>query len=139
MNSLSWFIYFIGVSSSINLFSLLVSIISLVVFVCVCISYIINRNDKFNEKEKHIYDEVTGPLYIYWRKVSIIVFSVFVTINILLPDRQTLILIGASEFGERMINSDKGQRILDPSYQLLEMWINKEIESLKNDMLNKAK
>jgi hypothetical protein len=113
--------------------------ISLVVFLCICLAYILNRSDKFNEKEKHIYDEVSGPLYIYWRKVSIIVFSVFITIHILLPGRQTLILIGASEFGERMINSDKGQRILDPSYQLLEMWINKEIESLKNRMLNKAK
>lgn len=139
MNSLSWFIYFIGVSSSISLFSFLVSMISLVVFLCICLAYILNRSDKFNEKEKHIYDEVSGPLYIYWRKVSIIVFSVFITIHILLPGRQTLILIGASEFGERMINSDKGQRILDPSYQLLEMWINKEIESLKNRMLNKAK
>jgi hypothetical protein len=59
----------------------------------------------------------------------------------MLPDRRTVLLIAASEIGERTMNSermamvgDKVASVLNPSIELLNTWISRQTEEIKAEM-----
>lgn len=131
MNTLSWFIYLIGVIPAIGHFALFTAITSAIACVIVIAAHVISRVEEYTESHKEQFDTKSAPLFRYWRKVFLSIFCVAVPVAILIPSQKTMVLIGASEFGEKMLSSDKAQKLLDPSYQLLEAWINKELEKLK--------
>ena len=131
MNTLSWFIYLIGVVPAIDGVAISASIVSGTALIIVMGAHIVNRGDAYSETDKMKFDEKYAPLYRYWRKVFIWILCVSTVVAIVIPTQKTMVLIGASEFGEKMLMSEKAQRLLDPSYQLLEAWINKELEKLK--------
>jgi hypothetical protein len=137
MNTLSWFIYLIGVVPAIGVFALKVSLLSAIGMVIIVGAHVLARSECYNQSSKNEFDEKTAPLFRYWRKVFLSIFCVAVPIFILIPNQKTMILIGASEFGEKMLSSDKAQRLIDPSYQLLETWINKELAKLKEETVQK--
>jgi hypothetical protein len=131
MNTLSWFIYFIGVVPALKGVMIAVAILSGIALGLVILSHMFNRSDTYSEQEKENFDEISAPVYRYWRKVFVWILCVSVPITVFVPNQKTMILIGASEFGEKMIMSEKAQKLLDPSYQLLEAWINEELKKLK--------
>lgn len=51
-------------------------------------------------------------------------------IMIAIPSRQTLVLIAGSEVGERVVNSDAVQGVVNPGMDLVKLWIKKETEAL---------
>lgn len=133
MNSLSWFIYLINVIPSIGAIMMIVSIVSAVGIGIISMAHMINRAEQRREEGKRAFDEISAPLYRYWRKVFIWIFGVTLPLGVLIPNQTTIILIGASEFGERMVQSERVQNIVDPSYQLLETWIKRELTKLKDE------
>lgn len=133
MNTLSWFIYFIGVIPAVGNFAVIIAIASAIAIAITVACHLMARADQYHTSSKKEFDEIHAPLFRYWRKVFIWLFCVAVPISILIPSQKTMILIGASEFGEKMLTSDKAQKLLDPSYQLLEAWINKELAKLKEE------
>lgn len=65
-------------------------------------------------------------------------------LSIGLPDRRTVLLIAASEIGERTLNSERiavvGERlnkVIDPSIELLNTWITTQTEELRSHSQNK--
>ena len=53
------------------------------------------------------------------------------TLACALPSNNTLMMIAASEVGERAIKSEAVSTIVDPSVELLKTWIAKETKNLK--------
>ena len=137
MNTLSWFIYLIGVVPALGAFALAIAIGSALGVAVIILAHVISRGECYTQRDKEEYDEKTAPMFRYWRKVFLSIFCVAVPVAILVPSQKTMILIGASEFGEKMLMSDKAQKLLDPSYQLLETWINKELAKLKEETSKK--
>lgn len=133
MNTLSWFIYLIGVVPALGAFALSVAIGSGLCTGIMILAHVIARSECYDQRSKDEFDSKSAPIFRYWRKVSLSIFCVAVPFSILIPSQKTMILIGASEFGEKMLSSDKAQRLIDPSYQLLETWINKELAKLKEE------
>jgi hypothetical protein len=137
MNTLSWFIYLIGVVPALKGVMITVAIFSGIALGLVILSHMFNRSDTYSEQEKENFDEISAPVYRYWRKVFVWILCVSVPITVFVPNQKTMILIGASEFGEKMLMSEKAQKLLDPSYQLLEAWINEELKKLKEENTKK--
>jgi hypothetical protein len=48
-----------------------------------------------------------------------------------IPDRQTVMMIAASEIGQRAVNSPNVAAVVDPSLELLKAWIAKTTADLK--------
>ena len=67
---------------------------------------------------------IMAPLSIFW---------------IVLPTRETMILVAASEIGEKVITSEKVTTVIDPSVVLLKTWIEKQTLDLQTSITNKVK
>lgn len=52
----------------------------------------------------------------------------------LLPSRQTVLLIAASEIGERIVTSERAQSVIDPSVDLLKTWMQRETQIIQQQM-----
>ena len=50
---------------------------------------------------------------------------------VLLPDKTTLVMISASEIGERIYKSEQMKGVIDPSIELLQEYIKREIQDFK--------
>ena len=146
MNSLSWLIYLAGVSQSLSVFLVLLCVVSatvgmlLTVIAIVCLGtrdsngYAL-ANDRYQDRQE-IHKSAKR-----WAVRFGILFVVFGMFSNLLPERKTVLLIAASEIGERTLNSEKmaavGARVnsvIDPSIELLNTWIVKQTEELRADM-----
>ena len=121
MNSLSWMIYLASVTDAMR--ENFGSLLGITVFATVMLSI-----GAFLAK---ILEDVELPFYRTYMKVAVPVMVVsFVFCNIL-PKKETLMLIAASEFGDRIMTQQKiGERIVDPSITLLQEWIKKQTEEI---------
>lgn len=124
MNSLSWLIYAASIVSSLNGFLIAVAIIAGIVGAILTLISIIcaGENDESWKRAE--------PRVLKVRNVAIGAFMMCAPLVILVPDKQTVIMIGASEFGQRMIQSDTVQRLADPSVAYIEAWLRMEIERM---------
>ena len=52
----------------------------------------------------------------------------------LVPSRQTVLLIAASEMGERVLNHPRVNQVIDPGIDLLTTWMEKEKHELQTSM-----
>ena len=52
----------------------------------------------------------------------------------LVPSRQTVLLIAASEMGERVLNHPRVNQVIDPGIDLLTTWMEKEKHELQKSM-----
>lgn len=146
MNSLSWFVYFAEIiPTTANIFAVFAFCLS-VLYLVLSIGYGtkmdelrslhtnrygIRQSDEDKEETQNRIDEE-------WRwfgRVTVIMgffFLLFTAIAILLPSRTTLILIAASEFGEKIVTSERVVGIVDPSVELLKAWIESQTRELSS-------
>lgn len=132
MNNLSWMIYFIDVFQTIvrwSIFATIVSAISLSASF-IMISICIDDCSKRKEIEKIERYQQTRLKFV---KICLPILIVSIIISTVIPSRQTLILISASEISEKIINSDNTKAIIDPSVNLLKGWIRKELDKLNKE------
>ena len=132
MNNLSWMIYFIDVFQTIvrwSIFATIASAISLSASF-IMISICIDDCSKRKEIEKIERYQQTRLKFV---KICLPILIVSIIISTVIPSRQTLILISASEIGEKIINSDNTKAIIDPSVNLLKGWIRKELDKLNKE------
>jgi len=150
MNTLSLIIYFSNAVSSITglfVIAIIVSIITSIIYlVQVC-----STKDEIQLELKNINrhretpmtkEEVENNLVISnhmkdyvkfrsgFKKVIIILILIF-PIPFLLPSKDTILLIAASEMGEKLIKHENVSKIVDPSLEFLSIWIKNETENLK--------
>lgn len=125
-------IYFIDVFQTIvrwSIFATIASAISLSASF-IMISICIDDCSKRKEIEKIERYQQTRLKFV---KICLPILIVSIIISTVIPSRQTLILISASEIGEKIINSDNTKAIIDPSVNLLKGWIRKELDKLNKE------
>ena len=154
MNELSWLIYFaqvLGDTSelfgSFGVFWTVISVIgfgAFAIFRFIVIPHSANSNvdgsyhryssDEHLQKIKECLDNVNSDTYKTLIKVLYVTFSLATFCHIasvLLPNRQTIILIAASQISEKIINNDRIIGIVDPSLELLKTYAEKELKKIK--------
>lgn len=146
MNALSWLIYLAGVTNSLSSFFVLLMVVLAVLTVILTIVSLIFLSDTDGKGNLLGPDRLAENKLIHkgsrrWAIRFGVLFVIVGCGNSILPDRKTVLLIAASEIGERTLNSEKmaavGNRvasIIDPSIELLNTWIAKQTEEFKLEM-----
>lgn len=156
MNSLSWLIYLANVTGNLGGFFLFLTLAggftTLVFGVCYFIykddvSNKVGRQDNYGHSLSKEYFEariaaLNGQIAIFKRMAmtGFTALVIFGTLTALMPERKTIMLIAASEVGERVVNSSKVQSVVDPSVELLKTYVDKELfeTRLALDKMKKA-
>ena len=89
----------------------------------------------YNDDELKYNEKICKSMKTYMK----IAFALLFTSGILeciIPTRQTVLLIAASEISEKIINKPEVQGIIDPSIDLLKTWIKAQTETLQKTMTN---
>jgi hypothetical protein len=150
MNALSWLIYLVGMIT--NLSAALGVILGVSIFLCIAILIFkaiafLSANDSWKKEALQAED------YIAWQKqfskyfkwvFSIFVVSLFLTIFV--PERQTMIMIAASEVSERVIKTETMQSALNDvsglsgdAVELLKEYIKSETDKIKKSVIPETK
>ena len=131
MNSLSVYIYLVQVIGNVSVY-----LGGFIVFsiICLCMFSLILLVASDSNCEWATFSvwatylkrwlRIMAPLSIFW---------------IVLPTRETMILVAASEIGEKVITSEKVTTVIDPSVVLLKTWIEKQTLDLQTSITNKVK
>ena len=146
MNNLSWFIYLADLLPALS--GLLHGLAISLFVVCAAITVwalikVGDLSDLINPKYHNVpQDDVKIKLEnertSVIKKSKILVASLFITaliglgISTVLPSRSTIILIGASEFGERLVTNPSVNGIVDPSIELLKTWIEQQTKQIRD-------
>jgi hypothetical protein len=76
----------------------------------------------------------SGEFYAVWlpiaKKVVPLALIGFLVSGIM-PSQRTLVMIAASELGERVAKSEQAQGIVNPGMDLIRKWIKQESEKIK--------
>lgn len=115
MNSLSWFLYFADIIPSIGKFFVTSSIIG-AIFVALHTLGIAIHNDCYHNKA------------LYLRKRWIVLVFVCGLIPTIIPSKNTLYAIAASELGQSAMESKMGTKAM----QAIESWIASQIHKVAN-------
>jgi hypothetical protein len=129
MNSLSWFIYLAEVSNGFCNFLVFFAVMSFVLLaMCGLIRGVgspTREFENFTKEEKEKLSKFT--------KYSFLCGVVCIIVSIFIPSKNTLMLIAASEYGQKFVESKTAQEIIDPSTQLLKEWINNQLKEIKKE------
>ena len=140
MNELSWLIYAADVAGSMNVWFLVIGILSVIVCV-VAILWPVMLDPEMaswlhREKEYKRWPSITTPpgdkpepKPIMGRrpliKSCLVVFLASISLGIFTPSSGTLYAIAASEMGERVIQSETGGKAVDA----LNAWLDRQIDA----------
>jgi ABC-type Fe3+ transport system permease subunit len=99
-----------------------------VLFLALSFAYAVQSEGSDTEKTRRALKAIAK-----WLKVNGAVVIVAVILCVILPSKQTILLIAASEVGERVLSNEKVTSIIDPSVEYLQAWIKNELGKLKAD------
>lgn len=125
MNSLSWLIYLAEV---INTFG---KMLGTALFISICALMVASAAVVIGHLEEKPAIASAGRRLAKWTLSILFVGSIFFVIT---PSRQTVLLIAASEIGERVMTSDRVQGVIDPSVELLQTWIRQQTQTIQREM-----
>lgn len=137
MNTLSWFIYFGGTADHmIGFFAFLAVVcglggIAFMVGYSACIgdvSYNLKIPENMAERARLRSARFTS---IRWCATGLLIFGL---IAAMIPSRQTMILIAASQIGEKIVTNERVTSVVDPSIDLLKAWMVSETQKIKESM-----
>lgn len=121
MNTLSWLIYFAELVHNLTFIAFLISIVCFLIWSIARFCFIF-----FHERMITKEDQKYLPSSNY-----LIVGFILLCIAKVLPSKNTVMLIAASEVGQHLVTSERVVDVVDPSLDLLKTWIKKETETLK--------
>ena len=139
MNNLSLLIYFAGTVGNI------VTLLSLVTFLLIAATigsiafWFIYHDETDSNFRRYQGDDLvecrkTREL---WRKralkFAVLAFSIGIIYGFI-PNRSTVLLIAASEMGEKVLNHPKVEQVVDPSIDLITTWMKNETAEIKKRM-----
>lgn len=126
MNTLSIFIYLTQVLTNLHMvigFLLLIGFSSAVI---ILFAWILMAD--------HYGFKPACDFYKPWLARWLVPMSIITIIHVVLPSRETAILIASSEVGEKIVTSDKVSTVVDPGVKLLKTWIEKETNDLQSSI-----
>lgn len=121
MNTLSWLIYFAGLVQSLGMISVLVSVVCFCIWIGARFCFIMHHERMITKEDQ---ERLPSGTYL-------LVGFLCAGIAVFLPSRNTVMLIAASEFGQKIATSQQVVDVVDPSIDFLKTWIKKETEALK--------
>ena len=117
MNQLSWLIYLASVVSSISFLSAIVALFACISFIAGGMTILHNPDDDAYDNPKR----ARGASMVRW---GCTVFGVCALLMIVMPGRDTVYAIAASEMGEELLNSETGSKAV----QALDAWLDRQID-----------
>lgn len=143
MNNLSWMIYLAGASASLASFLFFIASVFGIAAVIATFTAIVNvfETDQYNRRYS---DDIITSKRSLKKSAFKIAITAFICMIIagstssLLPSRQTVLLIAASEIGERVVTSERAQSVIDPSIDLLKTWMQRETQIIQQQMQPQA-
>lgn len=123
MNSLSWLLYFAGVSGSISTFFGFVAAISGLLGVIMLFVSWADKTGGYSE----ISESASTFSRKYWLRF-LITCMFFGTMCNLLPSKETVYAIAASEMGERVLTDPRVQQTTNKAFQALDRWLDEQIK-----------
>lgn len=112
MNSLSWLLYAADVADNIKTTGGMVAVFSTIGGLAAFgLSFILAEPFSFDSEETKAEKRGVGKAIRATSKTFIIIGVSLITIGTLLPSRETMMLIAASEVGETVLASDQAQKI----------------------------
>ena len=136
MNSLSWLIYLAGVTGTLGGFLVFITVIfgilagvSLVVWL---------SSQSFHDANGRYHGDAVIQENLKagvkaWRwfwGFLVLMIGMGITASVI-PSRQTVLLIAASQMGEQVLNHPRINQVVDPGIELLTTWMRKETEQLR--------
>lgn len=118
MNSLSWLIYLASVCDELRGVSVLITILGAIATIVLAIHWKWRIDFDGREEEESAKKLFTGSF-----KMSAIAFAVAAFIVVLVPSKDTIYAIAASEIGEEVIKSPEASK----ARQALNAWLDKQI------------
>lgn len=115
MNALSWLIYLADVVNSIGILSSIVGFFALLTFLAGLVVLCANPDPEYDKAE-----HVASIGLIRWSTTVFIICSLLL---IVLPGRDTVYAIAASEMGEEVLNSETGSKAV----KALDAWLDRQI------------
>ncbi len=125
MNSLSWLIYLSGIVESVDRLFIFFTIISGIVGALAMVAYIIESSVSDSNSP------LVAPLFRRVAQCFIPAFLFFGLCSAFLPSRQTVLMIAASEMGQRALMSQQVQSVVDPATAYLRTWLESETARLR--------
>jgi hypothetical protein len=142
MNSLSWLIYAANVAESLSGFLVFITFLFGVAAFGAGIVGLVHMD------EQPDFRPLSEPSLTLRRKRKVAAFklscALFAAMAIagittsLIPNRQTVLLIAASEIGERVMTHQRVQDVVDPSINLLQTWIQQQTQQIQQQMQPRA-
>lgn len=139
MNNLSILIYLSGVTGTLASFLTFVTIVFGLLGV-VCLIVWLVAHDETDASHRRLEGEALAgrretrksSWKWFWRFCGLFVFVG--SLASFVPSRQTVLLIAASEMGERVLNHERVNQVIDPGIDLLKTWMEKEKLDLQKSM-----
>jgi hypothetical protein len=126
MNSLSYLIYLIQVTGTLHVIGGGILIATAVVCIVGFLAWAITEGDFDPIEHKHL----RYPI------ITAIVGGLLLTF---VPSERTMLLIASSQIGEKIIQSETVQSVVDPSTDLLKSWIALETKKIKEQLTSEKK
>lgn len=118
MNSMSWFLYFTDVVRALQVvFGLLTPVFLIIGVICIVTSLTLDEERKFVESDKYGYDKYdTVKIFPFkflriWGVLMTIMAFIFCIIAVMIPSKETLYMIAASQVGEQIIQLEEVQSV----------------------------
>jgi|SRR3972149_738005 len=124
MNSLSWSIYLIHIIEAAHAVVLGVIIASSTAIALMALGMFISEGELYTNED-------TGPWAKKWTRRAQVSLLAAIPLFVVIPSKQTVLLVAGSEIGERLISSDAVKSVADPGAELLREWIKTETERLR--------
>jgi hypothetical protein len=125
MNSLSWLLYLANLVSNLSIVSAVALGLALLTFLVSLVMWMAATTEMVDS---------TAQASSRFMRVSLIVATISSIVLILTPSRQTILLIAASEVGARVASSDAMQNMVDPSLELLRLWIEQQTQEIRRNL-----
>lgn len=120
MNSLSWLIYLAQVLTSFGYLGITLSVVSFIVSAIGFNMWLIGSSEDVAD---HL--RPTGLRVV---KIAAPLTVIFLIIGNLLPSKETLYAIAASQLGEQVVKSEIVQGMASDAQKALQQWIKRQIE-----------
>jgi hypothetical protein len=124
MTNLAWIIYFASVADEAKAYIWVTSIMTTLATLGLAFFYFsADVEFEFGEERLKTYKK---PLCI----LTSLTVALYV-INVLLPNKTTIMTIAASIYGEQIYGSKDVQEIVDPAKMLIKKWIENQLKGMK--------
>ena len=136
MNTLSWLIYLAGVTGTLGGFLVFITVIfgllagiSILVWLW-SLDETNARHDPLPASDLESKRQIRKSSWRWFWGFTALMIS-FGSTSALMPSRQTVLLIAASQMGEQVLNHPRVNQVVDPGIELLTTWMQKETAELR--------